>query len=379
MLFGTAILGTLLYSYYRNLPLVTAVTVQKGMIRQSLEETGYVRAGLFYDVQAPVNGQVMRLDVINGQHVKAGQVIMQLQNLAMETQHATVGKNINAAVADRDNSRAIIRIAQTDFEEAKRDLKRKKGLLDGGTIALVEYETAENNLKKAQDTLMSLQESLRSAEHHLGSLQSQQKGLSSQMKQLEIISPIDAKILSLPVKKGQIVTAGTVLSTVGTPGRLDIYCEFLSDDAVRIRPSQSAEIRIGGDMKQTLRGRVKEVYPQAFERVSALGVLQRRVPVIVTLDENGPLQPGYEVRLVIHTETRENALIVPREALIALPNGEESVQIVESGRIKNRIVEVGIKNQFKAEITKGLIPGELVVIEGGATLPDNSRVRSLSK
>lgn len=366
------------YVYFSNMPTVTVFMARKDAIRQSLEETGYVRAGLFYDVQAPVSGQIMRLDVVNGQNVKSGQNLMLLQNLTLETQLARVGKNINSAMADRDNSSAIIRIAQTDFEEAIRDLKRKKSLLDSGTISLIEYETAENNVQKAKDTMMSLQESLKSAEHYLGSLQSQQIGLASQVKQLEITSPIDARILSLPIKKGQIVTTGAPLVTVGTPGRLDVYCEFLSDDAVRIRPSQLAEVRIGGDMKISLKGRVKEIYPQAFERVSALGVLQRRVPVVVTLDENGPLQAGYEVKLAIHTANRDNALIVPREAIISLPTGEESIRIVESGRIKSKIVAVGLKTPFMAEIIKGLMPGDLVIVDGGSGLSDDSKVRSRS-
>jgi len=321
--------------------------------------------------------------VSNGQTVKTGQPIIVLQNLATETQLAEIGENIRVAIADRDKSNAILNSAQTDLEDARKDMERDSSLYKAGAISRVEYETVESHFRKAKDAIVSLEASLEGAEHRLAALQSQQNGITAQVNQMAIVSPIDARVLSLPVKNGQVVPSGAVLATVGSQGAWEVYAEILSDEIVRLRPGQPASVSFGGGNSQPITGRIKLIYPQAVEKLSPLGVLQRRVPIIVALDDNGPLKPGYEVNLSICTASRKNVPLVPRESVSIDENGAETVKTIRPGRVAGRVaghvaiqkITTGLKNQFYAEVLQGLREGDRLIGDGSLPYMNGSWVR----
>lgn len=360
---------------YSQIPEVHVVAVKKGSIRETVDETGHVRTGKSFDIQTPFEGRVIGLHVSLGQTVKSGQAMMVLQNHAVEAQLAEIGENIKAANADCDNSRAILVGARADQEDARKDVEREAGLFRAGAISRVEYETVENRFRKIKDTIASLEASLEGAEHRLAALQSKQKGIETQADQMVITSPINAKILSLMVKNGQVVPSGATLATVGSHGNMEVYAEILSDEIVRLRIGQPVYVTLGADNNQQITGRVKEIYPQAVEILSPLGVLQRRVPIVVALDDNGPLKPGYEVNLSICTASRENVLLVPRESVSVDANGAETAKIIKSGRVAVQKIATGLRNQFYAEVLQGLKEGDRLIGDGSLPYMNGDRVR----
>lgn len=364
--------------YFYSTTAVRVVSVKSGSISENIEESGYTRTRESFDIQAPASGHVVSLYVVNGDSVKAGQQVMTLQNLISETQLATIERNIKAAVADRDNAKAIINIAKTDVEEARKDFERRGILLKAGVISQVEYDTVENNLRKSKDTIASLEASLSGAEHRLDSLLSQQKGIAAQVRQMSIVSPISGSLLSLPVKTGQVVPAGAVLATVGSPGALEVYAEILSDEVVHIRSGQEVSVYYGAGNRLSTPGRVKEIFPQAVEKHSSLGVVQRRVPILVALDSNGPLKPGYEVKVSIRTAHRDNTLLIPREVVSVGKDGSETVRIVKGGRVTEQRITVGLKDQFHAEVLKGLAADDRVLADGNSPCREGAKVRVIN-
>lgn len=362
--------------YYRSGQVVEVVKMSKGTISEDIEETGYVQTADDYDIQAPSGGRIVQLNVSKGQAVRAGQIIMTLQNLDLEAQLAAVNQNIAGAEGELNSGQASLSTARLNLDEAGKDLKRKKSLIDNGAISQAEYDAASNNFQRLEYTVSSLESSLKSAESRLAALRNQQNSLSDQLRQMEVTAPIDGKILSLPFKTGQVVATGTIVATAGASGNLEVSTDILSDDMVEVKPGQVVDISFAGLKGRTLTGRVKEIYPQAHEKISALGVAERRVTVIAALQENGPLQPGYEVRVSIRTAARDNVLVLPREAVVTGPAGEDTVRVVSSSnRVETRRVTTGLKNSLLIEITDGLLEGEQVLREGSAHLQDGTRVR----
>lgn len=360
---------------YYQIPEVRLIAVKMGSIREIVEETGHVRTGKSFDIQAPFEGRIIGLNISLAQTVKSGQTLMVLQSLSVETQLAEIGENIKAAIADSDNSKALLAAARADLEEARKDVERESSLLKAGAVSRIEYEAVEDRFRKIKDSIESLEASLEGTQHRLAALQSRQKGIAAQVDQMAIASPISGRILSLMVKNGQMVPSGAALATVGSHGTLEVYAEILSDEIIRLRIGQRASVTLGAGNSRQIAGRIKEIYPQAIEVLSPLGVLQRRVPIVVSLDENGPLKPGYEVNLSISTASRENVPLVPRESVSIDGNGFESVKTVRSGRVALQKIVTGLKNQFYSEVLDGLKEGDRLIGDGSLPLLDGDRVR----
>jgi HlyD family secretion protein len=307
--------------------------------------------------------------------VKAGQVIMTLQNLELEGQIAALKASISGAATEIEKTNAELGASCLDLDEARQDEQRKKKLLEAGSISQAEYDAVVYNVDKLEQSVKSLGLALASLNDRQNALESQQESMSRQVQEMIITSPIDGQILAMDCKRDQLITAGTVLATVGTAGRLEVFTEILCDDMSNVKVGQEARITFTGSEGLVLAGRVKEIYPQANEKISALGVAQRRVPVIITLDENGPLRPGYEVQVEIITAIRKGVSLLPRETIVVNSEGKEFVRLVVGNRIKTRQIKTGLKNSTMIEIVDGLNKGDIVLRDASSSLKNGSRVK----
>jgi HlyD family secretion protein len=179
----------------------------------------------------------------------------------------------------------------------------------------------------------------------------------------------------LPVKREEVVGPMTLVATVAAAGQLEVKADILSDDLGEVKIGQKAVISAPVLGQDTLTGEVKKIYPRAEEKQSALGVIQRRVPVIITLPDPGPLKPGYEVRVAIETRTRDGVLVLPREAVRTTGDGQREVSVVVKDRVEHRPVQTGLSDQVMIEITGGLEEGDVVVRDGGLELKEKTKVK----
>jgi len=114
-----------------------------------------------------------------------------------------------------------------------------------------------------------------------------------------------------------------------------------------------------------------------MEKQSALGVIQRRVPVIITLTDTANLKPGYEVKVAIETSTAQDVLVIPREAVRTLKDGGKEVMVVTDNRVKRRPVQTGIGDRENIEITDGLVAGDVIIRDGNLDLKENTRIKPI--
>jgi HlyD family secretion protein len=187
-------------------------------------------------------------------------------------------------------------------------------------------------------------------------------------------SPAAGRVLRVLHESEGPVAAGTPLLEIGDPERLETRVDLLSTDAVRVRPGAPVQItRWGGD--QVLRGTVRRVEPSAFTKVSALGVEEQRVYVVVDPagDGWGALGDGFAVEARIVVSDRGDVPQVPASALFRRGDGWATF-VADGGRARLRTVRTGGWSSAAAEIVDGVAPGERVVVHPSDRLSDGARI-----
>ena len=354
---------------------VEAVKASRGTFVLKLEETGYVEAANDREVQATLAAQVRELLVETGDKVVPGQVLIKLFSPELTTETESARSQLVRTESELQAAELSVQSIRLELEQAENDLARKKTLLQSGALAQAEYEQAQLQVDKLKKSISQQEVSVSGLNKQVASLGAVLNSLEEKAGELQVISPISGTILDLPVKAGQVVTPGTLLAQVGSNSQLEVKTELLSDDLGRVKTGQTTQITapILGD--RALTGPVSKIYPRAHEKTSALGIIQRRVPVIIALNQAANLQPGYEVRVAIETLRKEDVILLPRESIRLTEDGHYRVLVVNEGRIEERLIEIGEKNQQWVEVTKGIKVGETVVRDGSLELKEGSRVK----
>jgi HlyD family secretion protein len=192
-----------------------------------------------------------------------------------------------------------------------------------------------------------------------------------------VTAPVSGVILKRVRESESVVPAGDPLLEIGDPEQIEIVSDLLSTDAVRVKPGSRALIeQWGGD--HPLHARVRRIEPSGFTKISALGVEEQRVNVILDFenaaDASRRLGDAYRVEVRIVTWESADALKVPTSALFR--EGEQwAVYVVDGDRARRTIVEVDHQTGQEAEITGGLTDGARVILHPGDTLTDGARIQ----
>ncbi|WP_119354905.1 efflux RND transporter periplasmic adaptor subunit, partial [Azohydromonas sediminis] len=193
----------------------------------------------------------------------------------------------------------------------------------------------------------------------------------------ELRSPVDGRVVKLHLDSAAPVAVGQPLLEIGDTGALEAVVDVLSSDALRIAPGAVVTLSLGPGAP-TLPGTVARIEPVAFTKVSALGIEEQRVNVIVDFDaaaaQRRALGDGFRVDARIVTAAHDGALLAPSAALVR-DGARWRVFVVEGGRARARPVEVRDRHADAAWIEGGLRDGEQVVLYPGSTMRDGQRVR----
>jgi len=244
-----------------------------------------------------------------------------------------------------------------------------------GLWAEAEYEAAQLEVSQIENQLAQLESSVAGLSKQLQNQEQMLDALLRKNTELEVRSGVEGILLDVPVKEGQMVGPGTLLAQIAAGKGMEVKTELLSDEIRSVQVGQKAAITSPVLGEESLSGQVAKIYPQAYERVSALGVVQRRVPVLISLDETGNLRPGYEVRVSIETLRKENVVLLPWEAVQVNSDGSYQVMKVVDNRMVIQPVQIGEKNQQFVEVLSGIEPGQLVVRDGSLDLKEGARLK----
>lgn len=354
---------------------VETVTVQQDDITLTVDETGYVQSSRDYPLYATQMARVVALHVATGDTVTRGQILISLENIDLTLQEEQIQAQLDQIQTEIGAGASAKARAEIELSSAEKNLARMETLWQSDAIPEVEYEQAQKAVEMGRQTLNEITEKLEGARAGAENLDRQLQQLVRKKEQLDIIAPTSGVVLDVPVKQGQVVQPGQELTTVAAPGLLEVKADILSDDVAELKPGQQVSITgpvLGG---QVLTGLVKQIYPRAEEKQSALGVIQRRVPVLISLEETSQLRPGYEVNVAIQVDHRSQVLVVPREVLRTTATGAKEVLLVRDNRVYHREVQTGLGDGEKVEVISGLEPGDVLVKDGGQDLPEKTKIK----
>ena len=354
---------------------VEVLKAEQGPLRTWVEDTAYVQSQDEVVIQASQSGRIVKVAVEVGQKVAAGQELLIMENLDMQYQQNALTVQLEQLQGELASSQIALDQSRMELEEDQKSLQRAKQLFQAGAIARAEYDASVQKNLSLQKDLENQELIQQSLNKQLAQQSALYNDLGKRNQELIIKSPQAGTILDLPAKKEQAIMPGNVLAQVGSQGALELKTELLSDDLAEIKIGQKVEITapILGD--KVLNGQVKKIYPRAYEKTSALGVIQRRVPVLISLPANALLKPGYEVQVKIETQLKPNIITLPRTAIRVNAQGQNEVLAVVEGRIQHLKVQTGLRNTELVEIRSGLKQGQIVVRDTSTDIEENARVK----
>ncbi len=361
---------------------VETAAVTRGAFELTVAEDGKTRVRDRYVIAAPLAGRVARIRLEPGDTVRLGQVVAQLTPTApafLDARSAReVQERVGAAQAQLARARAETLKVLAQRDQARADLERQAKLAAGGFVSPTAREQAALALRTAERSV----EAARFAEDAAGHDLAQARAALARYKsgdptaKWEVTSPVNGSVLKVVQKSESPVALGAPLLEVADARSLEAVVDVLSQDAVAIRPGMAARVELGQGVAP-LRALVRLVEPAAFTKVSALGVEEQRVNVV--LDFPGPLDSvrtigdGFRVEAQIVTLRIEDAVKAPVGALFRDGAGW-AVFVAEGERAARRAVTVAHRNGLEAMVEAGLKPGERVIVYPSDALRDGALI-----
>jgi HlyD family secretion protein len=364
---------------------VQVATVSHGPLRLTVEDDGKTRVRERFTVPAPVAGTLSRVELRAGDPVEPGTVIAALLPLpsplldprAREVAVQQVGSTRDSLL----QSQASVSRAESAVALAKSTLEHDKRLASQGAIGAAELEQAETDEHMKESELASLRFAQQVAAHNVTQSQAALSRFDLKpgtSEHLDITSPVHGRVLHVLHENAGPVTSGTSIVEVGDLGSMEIVVELLSQDAVAVRPGMSATLTNWGGAN-SLAAHVRRVEPAGFTKLSALGVEEQRVNVLLDLDDPAAastLGDGFAVQVSILTWSSDDVLRAPTSALFRHGDGW-AVFLVSDGRATIHPVTIGHRGPLLAEVTGGLGDHDLVVAHPPTSLGDGAKVRGV--
>ena len=368
---GLVVLIGILVWAFRPAPVgADFATVQRGSLQVTVEEEGRTRVRDRYVISAPVPGSLQRIELEPGDRVVAGRTVVArfepIDPALLDVRtRSELEARVRAAESAMGASRAERDRIRTELEFSQTELKRVRSLVEGGALAQRDLDAAERESATLDRALQSAEFNIRTAQHQVelarASLVQTRAGRSAT---IPLYSPVDGVVMRKLHESAGPVPTGQPLVEVGDLRDLEIVADLLSSAAVAVDPGQPVLIeQWGGD--RALRGRVRLIEPSGFTKVSALGVEEQRVNVVIDFDEPDDVErqlgDGYRVEVRIIVWSKDDVLKVPTSSLF---RHEEkwAVYKVVNDSASLQLVEIGRSSGLEAEVLNGLAAGDRIVV-----------------
>ena len=407
-------------------PEMRVLSPQRGEIVESFSEKAETRLSQEYPVQMPVSGHIGRIVLKPGDRVRRGQVLAQFdrfdqrsallqaqahvneaqQDLALlgdvgvERQAAAEASAQAAALRQRQGAlQAQLREAEARWQQARTDVKRWRVMLQKDLMPQRDFDqvqlgerTALEQVRRLRQELLAQGQDQQAAGARLARLHQeesrrlaqapvlQQRVLQAQQEEAraehalsraEIRSPIEGVVLKRYEQGPRDLTAGSPLLLLGDLRDLEVVCQVLTSDAVRLSPGTAVQLEAAG---KSWKGRVSRVEPAGFTKLSSLGIEQQRVNVVIELEGTG-LGVGYQLQARFLVRSHSGALLIDRFSALQAADGGKLVWKVEGERLHSQPVKVGLASETRLEVLEGLKESDRIVAVPDATLIEGMKVR----
>jgi len=382
---AAAALGVLSWTLIPAPVTVSATKVESGRFVETVEEEGRTRLRDSFTVSAPIAGFLLRVALEAGDSVELGEVVFRMEPQpapALDARSLELAReNLSAARARLETTRATLETERAEAGFAESEFERYRQLRERELVSATDMERVRSVRDRQRASVRAAEHAVEVARFEVESARAVLDIASGQRMEedqprLEIRSPSAGLVLKRHRCCEGTINAGEPVLDIGNLEDLEIQVDLLSMDAVRVRPGMQVWVTgWGGD--ETLQGTVRRVEPAGFTRVSALGVDEQRVPVIVDFADveaaAEKLGVGFRVEAEFVLWEGDDVLQIPTSALFR-SDGRWSVFVVVDGRAQEREVRTGRRSGMVTQILEGLEPGEIVVTHPGDRVRDGVRV-----
>ena len=365
---------------------VDVAVVGHGPLIVTVDEEGRTRVRERFVVSSPVAGRVLRIELEPGDRVARGDVVARVRPepppLLDARTRAEAEATVKSSAAALGHARVEEQRARTALAHAERELARSRRLAEAGVTPSRDVDAQEAETRLARETADAAAFAVTAAAAELQRVHARLAPPPPDRAAaiVTITAPVDGVVLRRLRESESAVPAGDPLIEIGNPLDMEVVTDLLSTDAVGVRPGARATIEQWGG-EAILNASVRRVEPAGFTRVSALGVEEQRVNVVLDFadpaGEDAVLGDGYrvEVRIVVWESPR--VLKVPTSALFR--DGERwAVYVADGARARRTCVELGRQTGREAEVVSGLTDGVRVIVHPGDLIADGVRIRERS-
>ncbi len=386
LLVSVAVIAALAWALWPKPLVVEVAAIERRSIEVKIEDEGKSRIREVYTVSAPIAGKLLRLNLHAGDDVVADQTIVAsikpVEPGLLDARARKIAEaGIEAAKAGVDLAAAQLAQAEAQLSFLDSELVRATALVRRGTISQRAFEKAtldvavgKASVESARANLQVRQRELESARAALieGSATSE-----TNVCCVDVRAPVSGRVLRVATESEQVVQAGTLLIEIGDPADLEVVADLLSRDAVLLKPGAAATIEGWGG--PALKAEVARIDPAAVTKISALGIEEQRVSVVLKLldppAERQRLGHGFRVVVSIELWRGDNLTAAPMGALFR-QEADWAVFTVRNGIAHLRKVELGQRNTDFAEVKSGLEPGDVVILHPSDQVKDGGWIDS---
>jgi HlyD family secretion protein len=371
ILLGVAVLALAGLAVARRGPRPTAVeigTVGRENLQAKVTANGKVQATRKVDISATIPGQITQLAVKEGDRVKKGQLLLQIDATNPRATARSTEFSMQALLQEQESAQASLTQAKTDLRRAEENFRSR-------IIPEAEVQRARTAVATAEAAALATSRRVEQARATL-------EGARDTLAKTTVRSPMDGIVTAKRVEEGEVAvigvqnSPGTVLLTISDMSVVETELEVDETSVPSIRVDQQARIRIDAYPNRTFRGRVTEVGGSPLLPAGGAGnnAIKFRVRVAIE-DPPADVKPGLSVQADILTGARSNVLVIPIQALVlrdrekrpgepetGLPRDEEGVFLMEGGQARFQPIQTGLLGELSLEVTSGLKGGETLIV-----------------
>ncbi len=364
------LLGAVLSMRRSDVP-VRAAKAQRERITNTISTNGKIEPVENFEAHAPGATTVKKIFVREGDRVKAGQLLLVLDDAEARAQAARALARMRASAADLHaakvggtqdevlNAQTQLVKAKTERDSAQRNLEALKRLEQSGSASAAEVKEADNRLQRAEAEVGALEKKLQGGRYskpeleHIQASAAEASALYAAAQEVlnfsNVRAPRDGTVYSLPLRQGAYVTAGDLLVQVADLSKVQVRAFVDEPEIGRLQQGQRVTLAWDAIPGRTWEGKVTRVPTTVIVRNT------RTVGEVVCGVENPDLKllPNINVGVTITTAEHDNALTIPREA-IHLEEGKRFVYVIVKGELQRKDVETSVFNQTRIEVTRGL-------------------------
>ncbi len=370
-------------------PLVEVAPVTQGLVEEKILRTGDIAPYAQVTIYSKVQGWVEKINVREGDRVKAGDVLATLDAREAEAAVAQAQASLEAAAARLKQVKATseeaiqsqIQQAKANLELAEADLKRSEHLIEIEFIprkqleeARMKYNVAKANYDLAQNSIRqrTWENDIALAEAQVRQAKATLDFSKVQLANLVILAPMNGGITKRHVDPGTMVKDTSPILTLMDLGQVKMVVNVIEREFIRLQKGQSVQVTVMAFPDRTFQGRIAIITP-------ALEMQSRTAEIQITIPNPGYiLNPGMFGKVEILLRSDPKATLVPIQALIT-GDDKNFVYVLMEGKVQQRPVQKGISKDTVVEILRGVSPGEQVVIAGHEFLRDGIPVRLAAK